>query len=137
MAEKDDDVSFLSLEDEEVKSKKKKPSKKSSKTQVKQTAQTEILDAEVLDATVVEQAGGIYQVEWALTGMDCPDCASKAMRALSHLDQVSNPDISVTSGQIELTIDLDKGLMSQVSSVLKSLGHPPNSPFFLLTGTCL
>ena len=65
MAEKDDDVSFLSLEDEEVKSKKKKPSKKSSKTQVKQTAQTEILDAEVLDATVVEQAGGIYQVEWA------------------------------------------------------------------------
>ena len=135
MAEKEDDVSFLSLEDEDVKSKKKKSNKKPSKAQVKQSTQTEILDAEILDTTVVEQAGGIYQVEWALTGMDCPDCASKAMRALSHLDQVSNPEISATTGRIKLTIDLDKGLMSQVSSVLKSLGHPPNSPFYLLSGT--
>ena len=67
MAEKEDDVSFLSLEDEDVKSKKKKSSKKPSKAQVKQSTQTEILDAEILDTTVVEQAGGIYQVEWALT----------------------------------------------------------------------
>ena len=69
MAEKEDDVSFLSLEDEDVKSKKKKSSKKPSKAQVKQSIQTEILDAEILDTTVVEQAGGIYQVEWALTGI--------------------------------------------------------------------
>ncbi len=135
MAEKDDEESFLSLEDEDANHNKKKANKKSSKAQVKQPAQTEILDAEILDTTVVEQAGGIYQAEWGLSGMDCPDCASKAMRALSHLDQVSNPEISVTSGQIKLTIDLDKGMMSQVSSVLKSLGHPPNSPFYLLSGT--
>ena len=135
MAEKDDEESFLSLEDEDAKQNNKKANKKSSKTKAKQPAQTEIIDAEILDTTVVEQAGGIYQVEWALTGMDCPDCASKAMRALSHLDQVSNPEISATTGQVKLTIDLDKGLMSQVSSVLKSLGHPPNSPFYLLSGT--
>ena len=118
MAEKDDEESFLSLEDEDAKQNNKKANKKSSKTKAKQPAQTEVIDAEILDTTVVEQAGGIYQVEWALTGMDCPDCASKAMRALSHLDQVSNPEISATTGQVKLTIDLDKGLMSQVSSVL-------------------
>ena len=48
--------------------------------------------------------------------MDCPDCASKAMRGLSHLKQVIDPEISVTSGEIKLTVDLDEGLMSQVST---------------------
>ena len=42
MAEKEDDVSFLSLEDEDVNSKKKKSGKKSSKAQIKQPAQKEI-----------------------------------------------------------------------------------------------
>ena len=135
MAERVDEESFLSLEDEDAKDNNKKGNKKSSKTQVKQPALTEILDAEILDTTVIEQAGGVYPVGWALTGMDCPDCASKAMRALSNLDQVSNPEISATTGQIKLSIDLDKGLMSQVSSVLKSLGNPPKSPFYLLSGT--
>ena len=41
------------------------------------TIQTEILDAEILDTTIVEQAGGKYEVDWPLIGMDCPDCASK------------------------------------------------------------
>ena len=35
------------------------------------------------DSTVVEEAGGQYQVEWSLIAMDCPDCASKAMRTLT------------------------------------------------------
>lgn len=135
MAEKVDEESFLSLEDEDAKHNKEKANKKSSKKQLKQPAQIEIIDAEILDTTVIEQAGGVYPVEWALTGMDCPDCASKAMRALSNLDQVSNPEISAITGLIKLSVDLDKGLMSQVSSVLKSLGHPPKSPFYLLSGT--
>ncbi|MGB0699967.1 MAG: heavy metal translocating P-type ATPase, partial [Candidatus Poseidoniaceae archaeon] len=45
------------------------------------------------------------------------------------------PEISVTSGEIKLTVDLDEGMMSQVSNVMKSLGHPPNVPLNLLSST--
>ena len=109
--------------------------KKSKKVVEKSSQKVEVLDAEILDTTVVEQAGGKFEVDWPLIGMDCPDCASKAMRGLSHLKQVIDPEISVTSGEIKLTVDLDEGLMSQVSTVMKSLGHPPNVPLNLLSST--
>lgn len=125
----------MSLEDEVAKPVKAKSPKKAKKTPNVSTKQTEILDAEILDTTIVEQAGGKYEVDWPLIGMDCPDCASKAMRGLSHLKQVIDPEISVTSGEIKLTVDLDEGMMSQVSNVMKSLGHPPNVPLNLLSST--
>lgn len=125
----------MSLEDEVAKPVKAKSPKKAKKTPKVSTKQTEILDAEILDTTIVEQAGGKYEVDWPLIGMDCPDCASKAMRGLSHLKQVIDPEISVTSGEIKLTVDLDEGMMSQVSNVMKSLGHPPNVPLNLLSST--
>ena len=133
MAGKDEEESFMSLEDDVVKPSSKKASKKSkkaAKTTVVENPQ--ILDAEILDTTVIEQAGGKFEVEWPLIGMDCPDCASKAMRGLSHLNQVVDPEISATAGEIKLTVDLDQGLLSQVSTVMKSLGHPPNVPLNLL-----
>ena len=71
--------------------------------------------------------------EMCIRDRDCPDCASKAMRGLSHLKQVINPEISATAGDIKLTVDLDQGTMSQVSTVMKSLGHPPNVPLNLLS----
>ena len=135
MAGKDEEESFMSLEDEVAKPVKAKSPKKAKKTPKVSTKQTEILDAEILDTTIVEQAGGKYEVDWPLIGMDCPDCASKAMRGLSHLKQVIDPEISVTSGEIKLTVDLDEGMMSQVSNVMKSLGHPPNVPLNLLSST--
>ena len=139
MAGKDEEESFLSLEDEEPKSKKpkkaKKPKPKQQSKPKAQTKQPEIIDAEILDTAVIEQAGGKYEVEWPLIGMDCPDCASKAMRGLSHLKQVGEPEISVTAGEIKLTVDLDQGLLSQVSTVMKSLGHPPNVPLNMLSST--
>ena len=135
MAGKDNEESFMSLEDEVAKPVKPKSPKKINKAPKVSTKQTEILDAEILDTTIVEQAGGKYEVDWPLIGMDCPDCASKAMRGLSHLKQVSDPEISVTSGEIKLTVDLDHGLMSQVSSVMKSLGHPAKVPLNLLSST--
>jgi len=135
MAGKDEEESFMSLEDEVAKPIKAKSPKKAKKTPKVSTIQTEILDAEILDTTIVEQAGGKYEVDWPLIGMDCPDCASKAMRGLSHLKQVIDPEISVTSGEIKLTVDLDEGMMSQVSNVMKSLGHPPNVPLNLLSST--
>ena len=135
MAGKDEEESFMSLEDEVAKPVKPKSPKKINKAPKVSTKQTEILDAEILDTTIVEQAGGKYEVDWPLIGMDCPDCASKAMRGLSHLKQVIDPEISVTSGEIKLTVDLDEGMMSQVSNVMKSLGHPPNVPLNLLSST--
>ena len=135
MAGKDEEESFMSLEDEVAKIVKAKSPKKAKKTPKVSIKQTEILDAEILDTTIVEQAGGKYEVDWPLIGMDCPDCASKAMRGLSHLKQVIDPEISVTSGEIKLTVDLDEGMMSQVSNVMKSLGHPPNVPLNLLSST--
>ena len=134
MAEKEKEESFLSLEDEIVPVVKKKPAK-SRRRKPKAPVEEKILDAEVLDTTVVEQAGGKFVVEWPLIGMDCPDCASKARRALGHLEHVSEVNISATAGEIELSVDLDNGLLSQVSSVMKSLGHPPNVPFYLISGT--
>jgi len=134
MADKDDTESFLSLEDDNPQPSRKK-SRDKTKSPIKPaiTSNQEILDAEIIDTTVVEQAGGQYQVEWPLIGMDCPDCASKAMRGLSHLKQVVDPEISATAGEIKLTVDLDQGLLSQVSTVMKSLGHPPNVPLNLLS----
>ena len=134
MADKDDAESFMSLEDDSPKPSRKKGSNKA-KSSVKpsQSSNQEVIDAEIIDTTVVEQAGGQYQVEWSLIAMDCPDCASKAMRGLSHLKQVVNPEISATAGDIKLTVDLDQGTMSQVSTVMKSLGHPPNVPLNLLS----
>ncbi len=134
MAGGSDDEPFMSLEDDIVKpatkKSREKPRPKTGK--VKETDPV-ILDAEIIDTTVVEQAGGKYQVEWPLIAMDCPDCASKAMRGLSHLNQVIEPEISATAGEIKMTVDLDQGLISQVSTVLKSLGHPPNVPLNLLS----
>ena len=64
------------------------------------------------------QATGDYKVEWPLIGMDCPDCASKATKALNLMPQVSSPVVSATSGEVKLSVDLEKGLFlkSQTSS---------------------
>lgn len=134
MAEENDQESFLSLEDEIPSPSTKKPAKKPKSLTKKQVENPEILEGEILDTTVVEQAGGTYRVEWPLIGMDCPDCASKAMRALEHLDQLSDIEISATSGEIKLNIDLDQGFLSRASTVMKSLGHPPNTPFYMISG---
>ena len=98
MAEEDNKESFLSLEDDILSPTAKKPARKANKSPKKSVEKPEILEGEILDTTVVEQAGGTYRVEWPLIGMDCPDCASKAMRALEHLDQFSDIEISATSG---------------------------------------
>ena len=66
--------------------------------------------------------------------MDCPDCASKAMKALNFMPQVSTPVVSATSGDVKLSINLEKGPLSEVSSVLRSLGHAPDTEHHHLKG---
>ena len=79
---------FLSLE-EEVASPPKAPkktiqrTKKTSRKPKKKVTQPPALEAELVDTTFVAQATGEFDVGWPLLGMDCPDCAGKAVRALN------------------------------------------------------
>ena len=98
---------FLSFEDDGPPIEAKKPrfskSKKATKEQpetietAEQSSKEEIFDGEILDAEVITQSGGVYDIAWPLLGMDCPDCASKAMRAISYLPQVGNSVVSATA----------------------------------------
>ena len=88
----------------------------------------------VLEAEIVTEATGQYEVTWPLLGMDCPDCASKATRALKHLDQVWAPVVSPTAGEVRVNIDLSVGTVAEAARVLRSLGHAPNVPHQQLNG---
>ena len=61
---------------------------------------TSYLLAEVVDTSVLTDASGSYKVSWPLMGMDCPDCASKAMGALRHMKQVTESNVSATTGEV-------------------------------------
>ena len=130
MGDKDEEV-FFSLEDEEPVAKVAPAKEKAEPVPVAEEVPQNI---EILDAEVIMQATGNYAVEWELIGMDCPDCASKATRALNHLPQVSNPIVSATSGEVRISVDLEKGSISEVSNVLRSLGHAPNTEHHMLKG---
>ena len=135
----DEDV-FLSLDDdEELKAPKvvEKPTRKPRAKRPKKATESllpEVLDAEILDAVIIRQATGQFEIGWALMGMDCPDCASKATRALNMLPQVTETAVSATAGTVKLTVDLERGSLSQASSVLRSLGHAPDVGFNELLG---
>jgi len=141
----DDDAEvFLSIEDNDQSLEDKKPrfskSKKATKDKpkivetVEQPLEEEVFDGEILDAEVITQSGGVYDVAWPLLGMDCPDCAAKAMRAISYLPQVKKSIVSATSGEVRATVDLADGSISEVSSILHSLGHAPNVEHHQLVG---
>ena len=131
---------FLSFDDDDELETPKVAEKSIRKPRVKRPKKAtealspEVLDAEILDATIIRQATGQFEIGWPLMGMDCPDCASKATRALNTLPQVSETAVSATAGTVKLTVDLEHGSLSQVSSVLRSLGHAPNVGFNELVG---
>ena len=130
MGDKDEEV-FFSLEDEEPAVKAAPVQEKAEPVTVAEEVPENI---EILDADVIMQATGNYEVEWQLIGMDCPDCAGKATRALNHLPQVSDPYVSATSGEVRLSVDLEKGSIAEVSNVLRSLGHAPDTEHHMLKG---
>ena len=130
MGDGDEDV-FFSLEEDEAVAKAVPTQEKAEPVLVAEEVPENI---EILDADVIMQATGNYSVEWQLIGMDCPDCASKATRALNHLPQVSDPVVSATSGEVRLSVDLEKGSISEISNVLRSLGHAPNTEHHMLKG---
>ena len=130
MGDKEEEV-FFSLEDEEPAVKAAPVQEKAEPVIVAEEVPENI---EILDADVIMQATGNYEVEWQLIGMDCPDCAGKATRALNHLPQVSDPYVSATSGEVRLSVDLEKGSIAEVSNVLRSLGHAPDTEHHMLKG---
>jgi Cd2+/Zn2+-exporting ATPase len=139
-----DDEVFLSIEDDgqPIVAKKARFSKPKKATKEKpviieiaeQTPEEEIFDGEIIDTEVITQSGGVYDVAWPLLGMDCPDCATKAMRAISYLPQVKKSIVSATAGEVRVTVDLGDGSISEVSSILRSLGHAPNVEHHQLVG---
>ena len=140
MVEGAEDEFFLSLEEDEPSAKvvKSKPilqkKKKSKKSAPKVKAAPPVLTAELVDTSVVEQATGTYELGWPLLGMDCPDCASKATRALDTLHQANDIHVSATAGTVRFKIDLEYGHVAEVSSVLRSLGHAPDVDYLELAG---
>ena len=108
--------------------------KKKGRKPVKVEQDEPFLMAEIVDSTIVESLSGSFSVSWPLLGMDCPDCASKAMGALSHMKQVSSPHVSATSGEVRFDVQLEHGPLADVSSVLRSLGHAPDVEHHELVG---
>ena len=68
---------------------------------------------------------GVHSFEWGIRGMDCPDCAMKATKAVSRLPGIESCKISVTEGTARIGLDISRGRISKSSSVLESLGHSP------------
>ena len=87
----------------------------------------EILSEPVGDISI--DLDGTYSFEWAIKGMDCPDCAAKAKRALVKLPGVHDVSISATLGTVQIRMDIGVAHTSKVSSLLTSLGHEPDLPW--------
>ena len=86
----------------------------------------------VLDADLA--ADGVHEFEWAIRGMDCPDCAMKATRAVSRLPGIEQCRVSATEGSVRLFLDIGRGQVSRASSVLENLGHSPDVEWLGVVG---
>ena len=134
MAGDSEDEVFLSLEDEEPEKEISPPLTSPSRKKPKIEKPEPILMGEVVDTSIVESLTGSFSVSWPLLGMDCPDCAAKAMGALSNMKQVNSPFVSATSGEVRFELQMEYGPLSEVSSVLRSLGHAPDVEHHELVG---
>ena len=132
MAQKGEEEIFLSLEDDGLPTPPAPVEPQPVAEPVEED--TSYLTAEVIDTSMIEEASGVYTVTWPLLGMDCPDCAAKAMGALRHMKQVTESNVSATSGEVRVNVDLEQGPLSEVSSVLRSLGHAPDVEHHELVG---
>jgi len=132
----EDSEDFLYLDDEEGDLPLKKPA--SSKIKLpkiaipkrKTTINTKPIEKtseEPPDSEAIEiSLDGIFQFDWGIRGMDCPDCAMKASRAVNRLPGIQSCKISVADGTVEISQDISDGTVSRASSVLSSLGHEPD-----------
>ena len=127
MGGSDEGEVFLSLEDDDLIAVPAATTQEVTLAPQIQQDAGEAFAPEVVDSTFVEDASGSFEVSWPLLGMDCPDCASKAMNALNRLSQVNSSKVSATDGTVTLEIDFEKGNVSEVSTILSC--HHGNSRF--------
>ena len=132
MGGSDEGEVFLSLEDDDLIAVPAATTQEVTLAPQIQQDAGEAFAPEVVDSTFVEDASGSFEVSWPLLGMDCPDCASKAMGALGHMKQVTKSKVSATSGEVKININLEEGTLSEVSAVLRSLGHAPDIDLSLI-----
>ena len=45
---------------------------------------------------------------------------------MGHMKQVTKSNVSATSGEVKLNINLEEGPLFEMSAVLRSLGHAPD-----------
>ena len=93
-----------------------------------------IREAKENSESIVMVASGIQSYEWGLIGMDCPDCASKATRAVSRIDGVESCEVSVMEGNICVDVDISKTNSARLSRILNSIGFAPNRPWEVIQG---
>ena len=133
----EDGEEFLSLEDTtapkvEVK-KRKSPYSYFEESQT--TNQSFVEDkTNTLDMMILGEYGGKQSICWPIQDMDCPHCASEAMNALNRLEHVNSSLVVLRDGTVTIDVDFEKGNISEASSVLKSLGNPPDIPFMQISG---
>ena len=128
---------FLSLEDmtaPKVEVKKRKPRTIISKN-LKPLVESFVEEkTNTLDMMILSEYGGKHKISWPIQDMDCPHCASEAMSALNRLEHINSSLVSATDGTVTIDVDFDKGNLAEASSVLKSLGNPPDIPFMQISG---
>ena len=73
-------------------------------------------------------------LNWPIVGMDCPDCALKASRAVDRLPSIESCEVSATRGDIIVKFDRTLGPLNNTNKVLTSLGHAPSTDWFSLKG---
>ena len=128
---------FLSLEDmtaPKVEVKKRKPRTIISKN-LKPLVESFVEEkTNTLDMMILGEYRGKHKISWPIQDMDCPHCASEAMSALNRLEHINSSLVSATDGTVTIDVDFDKGNLAEASSVLKSLGNPPDIPFMQISG---
>ena len=77
---------------------------------------------------------GVYEFDWNIRGMDCPDCAMKASRAIRRLSGIEDCNVSATEGRVNISLDVARGKTSKVSSLLDKLGHSADVDWFSVSG---
>ena len=146
MGEGDED--FLILEDDEFQSlespdSQKKPifsitndivNKFSKVKRIKDSNKEKISNDIDLDDSSLLALDGIYDFEWNIRGMDCPDCAMKASKAIRRLSGIEDCNVSATEGRVRVSLDVARGKTSKIASLLDKLGHSADVDWLSLSG---
>jgi len=77
---------------------------------------------------------GVETFQWGLYGMDCPDCALTATRAVNKLKGIETCQISVTDGMMKMSVNLEKNTVADVNDILDNLGHAPKKEWWVIEG---